>query len=110
MAQENRETLRTCEDLKKEFKNLNYKDDSSHIQFTGADGKDVYNITAPFEADGKMYIAGRVEARDSEHSKVVFFEKIGDTWAADLTAGTLTLQDPFVDRRRTGHWRRGDLR
>lgn len=98
MAQENRDTLRTCEDLKREFGNLNYKDDSSHIQFTGADGKDVYNITAPFEADGKMYIAGRVEARDSEHSKVVFFEKIGDTWAADLTAGTLTLQDPFVAR------------
>lgn len=91
--------LRSCLGLMKAFDRLDYKDESSKIQFTGIEpDKDVYNITAPFQADGTRYIAGRVERRDSEYSQVVFFRSAGDAWAADDTVPRLALQDPFVCR------------
>lgn len=97
MAQHYTNTVRTCRQLLLEFANLNFKDNSSKIHFSGVDsGKDVYNITAPFVSGGKYYIAGRVESRDSEHSQVFFFEKSGDVWAADKTIAPLKLQDPFA--------------
>lgn len=93
------ETIRSCRELIDNFKNADYKSNSSKIKFTGVEpGKDVYNITAPFAADGGLYIAGRVESRDSEHSEVVFFRQDGDAWAADATVPRLELQDPFVCR------------
>ena len=74
MAQEYTNTVRTCQQLLLEFNNLNFKDNSSKIHFSGVDsGKDVYNITAPFVSGGKRYIGGRVESRDSEQSQVFFF-------------------------------------
>lgn len=98
-AMESRETIRSCQELTKNFKNKCYKDNSSKLQFTGvAPDKDVYNISAPFEAEGGRYIAGRVERRDSEHSQVIFFRQEGDTWAADHSIPPLALQDPFVCR------------
>lgn len=112
MAQESRSTMRTCADLLLEFNNLNYKCNSSKLNFTGVDDeKDIYNITAPFESDGKYYIAGRVECRDSEDSDVVFFESCGadsekdpeslpgrggSTWKADGETPVLKVQDPFA--------------
>lgn len=97
MAQQDSRTVRTCDELMLEFNNLNFKDDSSLIHFSGmGEGKDVYNITAPFEIEGEKYIAGRVEARDSEHSQVIFFKQSGDMWCADKTIEPLELQDPFV--------------
>lgn len=97
MAQEYTNTVRTCQQLLLEFNNLNFKDDSSKIHFSGVDsGKDVYNITAPFVSGGKRYIGGRVESRDSEQSQVFFFEQSGDAWAADARIKPLNLQDPFI--------------
>lgn len=99
MAQENKNTVRTCDELLLEFDNLNFKDDSSRIKFKGAgDGKDIYNITAPFETEDGLYIAGRVEARDSENSEVFFFKQSGDGWTADAQLKPLLLQDPFVSK------------
>ena len=75
-------TLRTCAQLLEEYRKVNSSKNSSEKlefllgeKFLSEDGrkKDVYNITAPFEWDGKTLLAGRVEERDSEHSEVFFF-------------------------------------
>ena len=93
------ETVRSCRQLAEAFPRIHYKDNSSKLQFTGLEpGKDVYNITAPFADGGTLYIAGRVERRDSEHSEVVFFRQDGGAWAADASVPRLALQDPFVCR------------
>lgn len=66
------------------------------LRFTGVGDHDVYNITVPFHSAGRRVIGGRVEARESEHSTVVFFEEAGDAWAPIADAPRFALQDPFV--------------
>lgn len=66
------------------------------LTFEGADGYDVYNPSIPFEIDGKTVMAGRVENRENEVSKTMFFEQKGDCWALIQDAPVLDLQDPFV--------------
>lgn len=68
------------------------------ISFRGVDGYDVYNISTPFTCEGRTYIAGRVEKRDTEFSVVRIFEKTGDDeYTAILPDLTFrNLQDPFV--------------
>lgn len=66
------------------------------LRFAGVDGRDVYNITAPFRSAGRTVIAGRVEPRDSEHSIAVFFEELGGVWHPIEGAPRFALQDPFV--------------
>lgn len=69
------------------------------LVFHGVDGYDVYNITAPFENEGKTYIAGRVEKRDSELSEIVFFEEQDSVnYVADTSIERLKLQDPYIAR------------
>lgn len=70
------------------------------LRFVGVEDRDVYNITAPFEADGELVIAGRVESRSSEYSDVYFFtRRPGGEWAPKPGAPRFThLQDPFVTR------------
>ncbi|CNH05996.1 Protein of uncharacterised function (DUF1861) [Yersinia thracica] len=65
------------------------------LEFTGVDDKDIYNITAPFTSAGQVVIAGRVEARDSEHSTIVFFNEHQGKWRPVANAPTFQLQDPF---------------
>ena len=43
------------------------------LQFDGVDGYDVYNPSIPFELDGRVIMAGRVENRSNEVSKTMFF-------------------------------------
>lgn len=71
--------------------------ETDRLNFHGVEGYDVYNITAPFEYNQKLYIAGRVEKRDSEFSKVVFFEKTDETnYQADYSINSFDLQDPYI--------------
>ena len=65
--------VRTCKEMLLEFKNLKNRDISSKLLFDGIENEDVYNITAPFLFEGKRYLAGRVEKRTEEWSRVVFF-------------------------------------
>lgn len=96
---EKEKNIRTCNMLLLEFENLKYKDNSSKIMFEGVkEGEDVYNITAPFQFEGKRYLAGRVEKRAEEWSRVVFFVEKNEKWIADESIPTLPLQDPFVTR------------
>lgn len=71
---------------------------TGRLEFTGVGDKDVYNITAPFTSAGQVVIAGRVEARDSEHSTIVFFSEQQGQWAPVENAPTFQLQDPFFTR------------
>lgn len=70
---------------------------SAKIHFAGCPGLDVYNISAPFDWDGRTVIAGRVEKRDEELSEIVFFSESGGEWhpieGAPVFPG---LQDPCV--------------
>ena len=84
---------KTCAQLLSEFKGVG--ENPQKLNFTGVGENDVYNITAPFKQGEDWIIAGRVEARDSEHSKIVFFVEKGGNWVPKEGAATLTLQDPF---------------
>ena len=88
--------IKTSKELLVEFeeKNLNIKGEK--LNFIGTLGKDVYNITAPFEDEGELIIAGRVESRDSEISEVIFFKYENGNWIKRKNTITLSLQDPFV--------------
>ena len=67
------------------------------LVFQGAGDRDVYNIAAPFEMDGRQVIAGRVERRDVEHSEIVFFAEHNGTWRPIPSAATFPgLQDPCI--------------
>lgn len=57
---------------------------------------DVYNITAPFEVNGVLMLAGRVEPRDSEDSHVIIFRQNGNEWVPLENVPPLHLQDPFI--------------
>ena len=81
-------------EFKKRSKNKNF--DPVKLEFIGVDGYDVYNITAPFECDGKQVIAGRVEKRDSEYSKVMFFELNNSLCTLINGAKIFELQDPSI--------------
>jgi hypothetical protein len=66
------------------------------ITFQGVTG-DVYNISAPFESLGSRWILGRIEARNSEISKVGFFRGEGASWVHAPTIGDIVMfQDPSV--------------
>jgi len=62
------------------------------------DGRDVYNITAPFSFNGKILLIGRVEKRDTEFSEIVIFEKAhSHKWSPCFTHPAFQgLQDPCV--------------
>lgn len=66
------------------------------LSFTGVENEDVYNTSIPFDLNGKNIIAGRVEGRNTERSRTMFFERTGSTWTLIPDAPVLDLQDPFV--------------
>src|ERR1039457_6952664 len=67
------------------------------LTFSGIGQRDVYNIAAPFEMDGRQVIAGRVEDRDVEHAEIVFFAAANGTWQPIPSAMTFpSLQDPCI--------------
>lgn len=88
--------VKTCEQLLQEFSVRSVQVEK--IRFSGVGEKDVYNITAPFEDEGELVIAGRVEARDSEHSQVYFFVERGGQWIPRENAPVFELQDPFFTK------------
>lgn len=69
---------------------------TAKLKFSGVDGQDVYNITAPFSSANRTVIAGRVEPREHEYSNVLFFEEIDGTWLPIEEAPVYNLQDPFI--------------
>lgn len=88
---------RSCAELLSEFRPP-AKIESWMLEFGSMGGRDVYNITAPFQLGGKTLLAGRVEKRDTELSEIIFFEKISATrWSPCFRQGEFHgLQDPCV--------------
>lgn len=72
--------------------------DAQTLHFAGVDGKDVYNITAPFRFGEELLIAGRVESRDTEFSEAVVFESVeGKRWTLRFRhTDFVGLQDPCI--------------
>ncbi|MGG4491298.1 MTP-1 family protein [Metabacillus idriensis] len=90
--------VKTCKQLVEEYKFNRKAENPEKIHFSGVGDQDVYNITAPFEDVGQLVIAGRVEARDSEHSQVQFFIEQNGKWIVQPDSPVFQLQDPFFTR------------
>ncbi|WP_338788197.1 DUF1861 family protein [Metabacillus sp. FJAT-53654] len=90
--------VKTCANLLQEFKQQAQPRHAEKLRFIGVGDKDVYNISAPFEDEGQLVIAGRVESRDSEHSEVHFFVEQNGEWAPREGAPVFKLQDPFFTK------------
>nr|WP_245683838.1 DUF1861 family protein [Vulcanibacillus modesticaldus] len=88
----------TSHELLLKFKEERQPWNPEKLFFTGVGEKDVYNITAPFEDDGELVIAGRVESRDSENSEVYFFVERDGKWIPRENTKKYKLQDPFVTK------------
>ncbi|WP_261131490.1 DUF1861 family protein [Bacillus sp. Marseille-Q3570] len=88
----------TIQSLLEDYQSSKPEIRAEKITFTGVVEKDVYNITATFEDEGELVIAGRVEGRDTEHSDVVFFVKEDGVWKPRKDTKTFALQDPFFTR------------
>jgi hypothetical protein len=70
---------------------------SSHLLFfEGVGDLDVYNPSRDFLFQGRHYLAGRVEPRDSELSKVVIFRKKAPYIYEATDVSLPNLQDPSV--------------
>lgn len=98
MLKKRNEKISSCIMLLKEYKNTKNVKKSQKIIFTGVGEKDVYNITSPFEDNGVLTVAGRVEARDSELSEVIFFKFDDGKWMPRNDVATFKLQDPFITK------------
>lgn len=88
----------TCQELLKEFEKHPLNTFGEKLYFKGVGDRDVYNITAPFEDEGELVIAGRVEKRDSEQSEVLFFIEKDGYWQPKPGTRSFKLQDPFISK------------
>ncbi len=95
--------IQSCEELLEAYCQQRPAQCGRKLSFVGVEGYDVYNITAPFVCEGKIFLAGRVEPRDSERSRVMFFQPVGDEDIWEATGPVFDLQDPFVT------WIHGEL-
>lgn len=87
----------SCKELVKIFESKEKPPLGELINFSGVDGRDVYNITSPHKIGNKTVIAGRVENRESiAKSQIFFFEKKGSEWVPSEGAPKYTLEDGFL--------------
>jgi len=86
----------TIKELLQAFNHSHPPKNPKTLNFIGVDGYDVYNPSAPFVYEGKTLIIARVEKRDSEVSKAIFFEKKGDDFVIRKDLKPLDLQDPCI--------------
>jgi hypothetical protein len=88
---------RSCSDLLSELQAPSHMETHA-LEFEQVDGKDVYNITAPFRLDGKTLLIGRVEKRDTEISEIVIFGNArSNKWTPYFTHSAFRgLQDPCI--------------
>jgi hypothetical protein len=90
--------IASCVDLLEEFEAKEQPEIGKKLQFSGVEGKDVYNISKPFLIAGEIAITGRVESREnSADSEVKFFKLENDIWLPITNAPTLKLEDGFVN-------------
>ena len=93
--------VKSCAELVEAYRTKENKPQPAQAEkllFDGVEGRDVYNISAPFEDEGELVIAGRVENRDSEVSEIHFFVRREERWTPRDGAPIFALQDPFLTR------------
>ena len=89
----------TCIELLKIFEEKENIPMGKMLNFIGVEGRDVYNITAPFSIDDKSIIAGRVEGREIiADSRIMFFEEQNGLWTPVKYAPVYMLEDGFLAR------------
>lgn len=76
---------------------------AKRLEFIGVDGFDVYNPSIPFEYNRQKCIVGRVESRDSEASKAMFFQESEGKYHLIEEMKVFELQDPFITKVQ-GKW------
>lgn len=85
-----------CKEQYREFKSRNRHIRGEIVRVAGMEGMDVYNPSVPFEINGQLYMAGRVERRDSEVSRTFFFRENGGEFRPCNDTPVFELQDPFI--------------
>jgi hypothetical protein len=90
--------LELSQRLLKEHRTHNITKNPKKLTFLGFDNYDIYNPSATFEANGKTMIVARVEKRDSEISKAIFFYNKNGKFIQDKSLKTYDLQDPFITK------------
>ncbi|MDD4680631.1 MAG: DUF1861 family protein [Clostridia bacterium] len=88
----------TCQELLYTYKAQGHCSRGEKLVFQGIGRRDVYNITAPFEDEGDMVIAGRVEDRNTQYSDIMFFICRDNVWEPRTDTISFRLQDPFYTR------------
>ena len=88
--------VKNCIELYEEFKIKNEVKNSEIIKFKGVEGFDVYNPSVPFNYNGELVMAGRVEERDNEVSETRIFVKGSDSWVLKEDSIRLVMKDPFM--------------
>lgn len=95
---ETKPKAQTCQELLELYQRSKKGIKGEKLEFKGVDGRDVYNITAPFEDEGELVIAGRVEGRNTEYSDVIFFVNNENAWEPRKNTRSFKLQDPFYTK------------
>ena len=80
-----------------EFKKKEKLSTGEKLKFSGVEGKDVYNISAPFTVGEENFITGRVENRENcKGCQVKFFQENDGVWSPTLGTPILNLEDGFT--------------
>jgi len=88
----------SCQDQYEEFRKHRKIWNAEILKFDGVEDADVYNPSIPFEINGEIFIAGRVEEREDNVSKTVFFRNRGGKWLQCSNTPVFDLEDPFVTK------------
>lgn len=86
----------SIESLLKEFNQKKQPSHANTLKFIGVNGYDIYNPSAPFFYKNKDLFIARVEKRDNEESKAVYFEKHGQVYVKRSNLKALDIQDPCI--------------
>ncbi|MCK5449547.1 DUF1861 family protein [Candidatus Pacearchaeota archaeon] len=68
------------------------------LKFLHVRNQNVYNITAPFKYEDKIYIIGRVENQKDDTSILKFFRKVNSNFVPEDTFQKFELEDPSLVR------------
>lgn len=95
--------LKLSQSLLEKHRRNNQTRNPEKIIFTGFDDYDIYNPSAAFTYQNKKMIVARVEKRDSEISRAIFFYEKNGTYHQDQRQPIYDLQDPFMTQIQ-GHY------
>lgn len=85
-----------CKEQLIEFKSKKQKIQGKILNIGGVFDADVYNPSVPVEIDGNLFLAGRVEKRSDEFSRVMFFKEKNEELFLCEDLPVYNLQDPFI--------------